>query len=292
MTILAFGESQTSQKAIWTDEKIPGETAQEYKLDDRGMVSSIKIPTLEYFIVKSEKATPIVIVCPGGGYNILAHTHEGTAIVKWLNDNKISAAILRYRVPNNPNGALQDIQRAIRIVRKNAKELNIHADKIGVIGFSAGANLCARASTNYDIKTYEPIDEIDIVSARPDFTMLIYPAYCDKQGNERRWLKKEKNPNADLNTQYALADDLKVTKDTPPVFIAQTLDDRNYIDSSIAYFIAAKRAKVPVNLHIFAEGGHGYGLAKNRGLLVSEWSNLAKDWLNDLMKKKKSNKTE
>ncbi len=290
LTTFVFAQSQNAPEAIWPEGKMQGTTAQEYKLDKRGMVSSLKTPTLEYFLTKSEKPTQLVIVCPGGGYQILAHSHEGTDIAKWLNQNGISAAILRYRVPNNPDGALQDIQRAIRIVRKNADKLNIQSNKIGVIGFSAGANLCARASTNYDKKTYEPVDEIDVVCARPDFTMLIYPAYCDKQGNERRWQKKQKDPNADLNTRYALADELKVTKDTPPVFIAQTLDDKNYIDSSIAYFIAAKSVGVPANLHIFDKGGHGYGLAKNRELLVGEWPKLAADWLKDLSKYEKNAK--
>ncbi len=290
LSTFVFGQSQAALEAIWPEGKMRGTTAEEYKLDKRRMISSLKTPTLEYFLVKSENPTQFVVVCPGGGYSILAHTHEGTDIVKWLNENGVSAAILRYRVPNNPNGALQDIQRAIRIVRKNADKLNIDSDKIGVMGFSAGANLCARASTNYGKKTYEPIDEIDTISARPDFTMLIYPAYCDKQGNERRWQKKQKDPNADLNTRYALADELKVTNDTPPVFIVQTLDDKSYIDSSVAYFIAAKSAGVSANLHIFAKGGHGYGLAKNRGLLVGEWPKLAADWLKDLSKCEKDAK--
>ncbi len=280
---LVSAQAESSYTPIWQEGKMQGESAKEYKINKRGMVSAVKTPTIEYFTVKSDKPTPIVIICPGGGYEILAHTHEGTDITKWLNDNGISAAILRYRVPNYPDEALQDIQRAIRLVRSEAKNLNIAPDKIGVIGFSAGANLAARASTNSDKKMYEPTDDIDKISARPDYTLLIYPAYCDEQGNNRRWLKQKKNPNADYNQKFEIAKNLNISKDNPPVFIAQTLDDV-YVDAAISYFLAAKEKGAEVSLHIFDKGRHGYGLAKDKGLLVSQWPNLAAEWIKDVTK--------
>ena len=270
---------------IWPTGKMPGTSAPEYKLNERKMVSAIKTPTLELFLVKSDKPTAFVIVCPGGGYNILAHSHEGVQIAEWLNSIGVSAGILRYRVPQNPDGALQDIQRTIKIVRQNADKTywNIDPKKVGVIGFSAGANLCARASTNYKIPTYERIDNMDVLfSARPDFTMLIYPAYCDKQGNDRRWNKAKVDFNADNSVLYKIADNLPIDKKTPPVFIAQSLDDKNYINAALAYFLEAKRNGVPANLHIFESGGHGYGLADGRYSskgIRSAWPKLAEEWM-------------
>lgn len=272
---------------IWPSGKMPGTSAPEYKLNERKMVSAIKTPTLELFLVKSDNPTPFVIVFPGGGYNILAHSHEGVQIAEWLNSIGVSAGILRYRVPQNPEGALQDAQRAIKIVRQNADKVywNIDPNKVGVIGFSAGANLCARLSTNYKKLAYDRIDNIDVTksnSARPDFTMLIYPAYCDEQGNERRWNKTKVDFDADYNKLYQIAKNLPVDKKTPPAFIAQSLDDKNYINAGIAYFLALKKAGVKANLHVFESGGHGYGLADGKYSgkgIRSAWTTLAQDWL-------------
>lgn len=286
-TLFADETKKENVYMIWPSGKMPGTSAPEYKLNERKMVSAIKTPTLELFLVKSDVPTPFVIVFPGGGYNILAHDHEGVQIAEWLNSIGVSAGILRYRVPQNPEGALQDAQRAIKVVRQNADKVywNIDPQKIGVIGFSAGANLCARLSTNYKKLAYDRIDNIDVTrsnSARPDFTMLIYPAYCDEQGYERRWNKTKVDFKADYNKLYKIAKNLPIDKKTPPVFIAQSLDDKNYINAGIAYFLEAKRVGVPANLHIFEKGGHGYGLADGRYSgkgIQSAWTKLAEDWL-------------
>lgn len=173
-------------------------------------------------------------------------------------------------------GALMDAQRAIRTARANAKEWNVDPNKIAVMGFSAGASLSARASTNYEKKLYQPIDNIDGLSARPDGTILIYPAYCDEPGNEKRW-KSSKNPGHDYNGMYRLAGELPVTKDTPPAFIVQTLDD-GLVNSAISYFLALKELKVPASVHIFQSGGHGYALRK-LDKPVDEWKDLLATWL-------------
>ena len=207
---------------------------------------------------------------------MLAYGHEGTEIAEWLNSKGIPALVLKYRVPNNPNGALMDAQRAIRTARANAKEWNIDPEKIAIMGFSAGASLSARASTRYGEKLYEPVDAADLLSARPDGTILVYPAYCDEAGNEKRW-KKSTRQRRDYNGMYEIAQELPVTKDTPPAFIVQTLDD-GLVNSAISYFLALKELKVPASVHIFQSGGHGYALRK-LDKPVDEWKNLLGTWL-------------
>ena len=174
---------------IWGEGQMQGRAAQSDALNERNMFCAVKTPTLELFLAKTDKPTGMVVIAPGGGYQILAYPHEGVQIAQWLNSCGISAAVLKYRVPNFPQEALADIQRAIRLARANAQKWNVKPDKIAVLGFSAGANLCARASTNYTKNAYTPLDETDKLSARPDATFLIYPAYCDQMGNERRWNK-------------------------------------------------------------------------------------------------------
>ena len=246
---------------LWPEGKMPGKSAAEPE--------SSKIE--DTWIGKK-----VVVVCPGGGYGVIAYGHEGTEIAEWLNSHGVSALVLKYRVPNNPMGALMDAQRAIRTARANAKEWNVDPNKIAVMGFSAGASLSARASTNYEKKLYQPIDNIDGLSARPDGTILIYPAYCDEPGNEKRW-KNSKNPGHDYNGMYRLAGELPVTKDTPPAFIVQTLDD-GLVNSAISYFLALKELKVPASVHIFQSGGHGYALRK-LDKPVDEWKDLLATWL-------------
>jgi len=202
---------------------------------------------------------PAVIICPGGGYSVLALDLEGTEIAAWLNSQGISAFVLQYRVPQKRDGALQDAQRAIRIVRSRAKEFNLNPDEIGIMGFSAGASLSARLNSRYNDALYTPLDHADAVSAKPDFCVLIYPAYLDSGSN---------------NT---LAPELKLQPDNSPVFIFQTSDDP-YGNSALVMASALRQAKVPVELHLYAEGGHGYGLRS--GKAVSQiWPALLADWL-------------
>jgi len=285
---VAAANAQTGENKIkiWPEGKMPGTSAPEFTLDERGRVASVKTPMLELFLVKSQKPAPFVIVCPGGGYNKLA-PHEGNKIAKKLNESGISAAVLYYRVPQNPDGALADALRAIRIARQNSLPEYWNIGKIGIMGFSAGANLSARASTNYAKNVYEAIDNMDNLSARPDFTLLIYPAYCDKPSNDKRWNKTKQDPAADYNTLYRLADNLDINKKTPPVFIEQSIDDKAYINAALAYFLAAKRAGVRADMHIFGKGGHGYGLAdgeSGKKGLHSAWPALAAEWIKEIAK--------
>ena len=201
---------------------------------------------------------------------------SGIEIAEALVKNGISAAVLAYRVPENRDGALMDAQRAIRYVRAHAKDFNINPDKVAIMGFSAGANLSARASTQFDAVAYKAADAIDKFSAKPNLTGLIYPAYCDNQNFEKRWYGIRSDEQA-YDKKYALAPDLKISKDTPPAFLVETQPDP-YVDASIAYYLALKKAGIPACLHLFDKGKHGYGL-RNKTDLVSQWFDLYVKWL-------------
>ena len=228
-------------------------------------LTNVTNPSLLVFEPEDSKNNGIgIIVCPGGGYNILAADLEGYEIAEWLNTLGYTAFVLHYRVPNKQEGALNDIQRAIKLVKSKAKEFNLNSDTIGVMGFSAGGSLCARASTRFTENTYQKIDEIDTFSSRPDFTVLIYPAYLDK-GKDK-----------------SITPELTITKDTPPFFIFATADDV-YGNSALVMAVALRDAKVPVDLHFLNEGGHGYGLRKGN-VAAETWPNLLKGWLEALFK--------
>jgi len=226
-------------------------------------ISEVTDPAMEVFLPNpAESNRSAVIICPGGGYQILAYDLEGTEIAAWLNKLGYTAFILQYRVPEKKAGALQDIQRAIRIAKSNSLKWNIDADKIGVMGFSAGGSLSARAATLFNRKTYIPVDRSDSLSCRPSFMMLIYPA------------------SLDLGPDHTLTPELEMSKDVPPAFIFQTADDP-YGNSSLVMAAAMRNAKLPVELHMLADGGHGYGLRP--GMTAAEtWPVMAGNWLRHL----------
>ncbi len=206
-----------------------------------------------------------VIICPGGGYHILAIDLEGYEIAQWLSQLGYTAFVLQYRVPQKQKGALMDAQRAIRIVRSKAGQWNINPEKIGVLGFSAGGNLAARAATLYQVQTYPPIDKIYKLSCKPNFSILIYPAYLDKGENQ------------------TLTPELKVNKNTPPMFLFATADDK-HANSALVMTAALRNAGVPVELHLLASGGHGYGLRPGNKA-AETWPLLAKKWLETILSK-------
>jgi acetyl esterase/lipase len=233
-------------------------------------LSNVSNPTISVYRPSKQKDTgAAVVVCPGGGYYILAMDLEGTETCEWLNSLGITAVLLKYRVPAReglPRHAppLQDVQRAFGIVRHNAVKWGIDPNRIGVMGYSAGAHLSASISTNFDKRTYEPIDAADQVSCRPDFTMLIYPAYLV--------VKEEGNK---------IAPELPVTKNTPPTLLIQTQDDEIPVESSLFYYLALKNAGVPSEMHLYPKGGHGYGLRKIEGS-ISTWPKRVEEWLRTL----------
>jgi acetyl esterase/lipase len=230
------------------------------------IVHNVSVPTLQIYKAPHPVAdAPTVIVCPGGGYAIEAIEHEGWEIAQRLNDGGINAAVLKYRLPNRDSdhplalAPLQDAQRAIRLLRFHASEYGFDPHKIGIMGFSAGGHLAALTSNERE-GAYPAGDAADAVSARPDFTALIYPAYLDTNGKPE------------------LASDIHVTKETPPAFIVMTMDDPIKVESAIAYALACKATGASAELHVWPKGGHGYGLrSKDPGLKT--WPDLLVAWL-------------
>ena len=250
---------------LWPEGRTPLKTSDAPETADPGKdnilrVSNVNVPTLTVFPAKDTgKPNPAVMICPGGGYGILAWDLEGTEMAQWLNGLGVSAFVLKYRVPNNRDGALCDAQRAMGLIRSKAQAFNIDPKRLGIMGFSAGAHLSVRTSTTFEKRFYEAVDDADKQPSRPDFALIIYPAYLNGEG-------------------YKMAPELPVTAQVPPTFLLQAEDDGPYVDSSLAYMIALKAAKVPAELHLFPDGGHGYGLRK-KGKATDVWPEIAAAWL-------------
>ncbi len=204
-----------------------------------------------------------VIVCPGGGYGILAIDKEGTEVLAWLNKIGVTGILLKYRVPRQRDAALQDAQRAVGLVRSRAAEWQIDAKRIGILGFSAGGHLAARVATNYGTRAYQAVDAADAVSCRPDFAILIYPAY----------LTTKADAALDAKT-------LPVDAKTPSTFLAVAGSDR-FTPGSLHYFMALRAAKVSSELHVYQFGGHGCGLRRTEANLTG-WPVQCRAWLEGL----------
>lgn len=234
-------------------------------------LGNVTRPTLTIYTPSSgpSKPGPAILVCPGGAYHILAMDLEGTEVCDWLNSIGITAGLLKYRVPPRAGqadyvAALQDAQRALGLMREQAKEWNIDPKHIGVLGFSAGGHLSASLSTNYEKRSYDRVDGADEASCRPDFTVLIYPAYLSAKGEG-----------------HSLRNELKVSANTPPAFIVQTQDDGVGVNNSLDYYLALTKASVPAELHLYPTGGHGYGLRRSEKP-VSHWPVHVAQWMRQM----------
>ncbi len=218
---------------------------------------------------KASDTGTAVIVFPGGGYRVLAMDLEGTEVCQWLNSIGITAVLLKYRVPEAADlpryaAPLEDAQRATRLVRAHADEWGFKADRIGILGFSAGGHLAAVLSSKTGDRSYEPIDKFDEGSCRPDFAILIYPAYLSVRDEGEQ-----------------LAPEVATSSQTPPTFIVQAEDDRPFIGGTLLYYRALQLARVPAELHVFPSGGHGYGLRPSSAR-VTGWPRLAAEWVHSL----------
>ncbi|SIN96275.1 Acetyl esterase/lipase [Singulisphaera sp. GP187] len=228
-------------------------------------ITDVTRPTITVYRPKPEQNTgAAVLICPGGAYKILAYNKEGTEVAEWLNTLGVTAVVLKYRVPAHAGrerheAPIQDAQRALRLIRHRAQEWKLDPDRIGVLGFSAGGHLAALLSTDSMPRTYELGDDADRLSSRPNFTLLVYPAYLATKDD-------------------ALAPPVKVDAQTPPTFLVQTEDDGVRVESSIVYYLALKQANVPVEMHLYPRGGHGYGLRPSKDL-VSSWPLRAEAWM-------------
>lgn len=229
-------------------------------------LGNVSTPTLTVYRPTGANSGAAVVVFPGGGYQILAIDLEGTEVCDWLNGIGVTCVLVKYRVPNSgpfpaSPAALQDAQRAMGLVRQHASEWGIDPARVGVLGFSAGGHLSAALSTHFDTRLYAPVDAADDMSCRPDFAVVVYPGYLALPDQQMA-------PNAEITP----------TKQTPPTFIVQSQDDPVHVENATNYFLQLKRAGVATELHIYAEGGHGYGLRRT-ALPVTRWPDAVQGWL-------------
>jgi len=232
-------------------------------------------PTLTVYAPKGKNTGAAVVVIPGGGFEVLAIDLEGTEVCDWLTAKGITCVLLKYRVPSEPfdwrcdcrpdnlttpTRSLEDLQRTMGLVRRHAKEWHIDPHKVGVLGFSAGGYLAAEISTKYQKRLYAPLDDADKENARPDFAVLVYPGHLATDSDSL-------NPN------------VPVTGDTPPTFLVQAEDDHvDGVQQVKVYYAALKKAGVPVEMHLYAEGGHAFGLRPSR-FPITGWPALVEAWL-------------
>lgn len=249
---------------------------------DNGRVYSVNTPTLTVFPTATPRAvSTAVIICPGGGYDHLSAENEGAAIARWFNSIGVTAFVLRYRLVEYGHPApLRDVLRAVRLVRSRAAEFVINPAHIGVLGASAGGHLAACAGTIFDAPEGRTGAELDKVSARPDFIILLYAVISMKEPNvhlgSRRALL-----GANLSPELLdhLSPELQVTKDSSPAFIVHTEEDRSVSDfNSIDFYKALHQARVPVEMHLYEKGPHGFGLRKDLGQ-TSEWPKRCEEWM-------------
>lgn len=233
-------------------------------------LGDVSEPMLTVYPADEQKNTgAAVMVCPGGGYNILAYDLEGSEVCEWLNSIGVTGILLKYRVPRPagegradgpPVGPLMDAQRALSIVREHAQEWGIRSDRIGVLGFSAGGNLAARLATNFETRAYDLLEEVDKISCRPDFAVLIYPAYLYEEGDE------------------LIAPNLPISDRTPPMFLTMAFDDRVGPENILRMGIALKRQEIPAEVHLYPTGGHGYGLRPSEHQATT-WPARCEAWM-------------
>lgn len=236
-----------------------------------------------YLPAKDKNSGTAVVVCPGGGYGFLAMGHEGKDVAIWFNDNGIACIVLKYRLPNDTImenksiGPLQDAQEAIRTCKRKAKEWGINPNKIGIMGFSAGGHLASTASTHFIEKVYD----CDTTSARPEFSILIYPVISLKQGMTHGGSRKNllgDSPDQALIDHFS--NETQVNSLTPPAFLVHSIDDGAVpCENSIEYSLALKKNNVPVELHLYQQGGHGYGLAPANKGTEHTWPDACITWL-------------
>lgn len=238
-------------------------------------VTNVTRPTMTVYAPEGKSGGAAVLVIPGGGFQILAIDFEGTEICDWLTSKGITCVLLKYRVPSEPYvwkcdcrphnlstsvPSLQDVQRAMRLVRFHAAQWHIDSHKVGVLGFSAGGYLAAEISTNFERRLYTPVDAADKESSRPDFAMPIYPGHL-------------------VTVDGQLNPHVPVSSKTPPTFLVQAEDDDvDGVHQSLVYYAALAKAHVPVEMHLYEHGGHAFGLRQTK-FPITEWPRLAEAWL-------------
>jgi len=246
--------------------------------------NNVSRPTMTIYTPAGVNTGAAVMVLPGGGYQFLAMDLEGTEVCDWLTSQGITCVLLKYRVPESgptyrdgkryyppvPT-ALQDAQRTLSLIRKNARAYGVNPNRIGVVGFSAGGHLAAALSTSFAKRAYRAVDAADAISCRPDFAIIGYPGHI--------WAHEDEDEGSRDASDLKLRQDIKVSSQTPPTFIVHAEDDTtDSVQQSLAYYIALKEAGVPAEMHIYATGGHAFGVRPTK-LPISDWPKLAEKWL-------------
>jgi acetyl esterase/lipase len=251
--------------------------------------NDVSRPTMTVYEAKGRNTGAAVVVFPGGGYRVLAMDLEGTQICDWLTSRGITCVLLKYRVPGSGpwwddehhrrvypkvQTALQDAQRTLGLVRQHAVQWHVDPHKVGVIGFSAGGHLVAAVSTHFAQRTYAPVDAADRLSCRPDFAIALYPGHL--------WMHEDEDPTTRDETDLSLRPDIVVRADSPPTFLLQAEDDHvDGVEQSLAYYVALQKAGVPTEMHLYAQGGHAFGLRTSK-LPIARWPRLVETWLGTL----------
>jgi len=268
---VALGAEPAATIKLWPN-KPPGDTKDvgpEKWSNNNRTLTNVSTPDLAIYRPDASKDTHVaIVVCPGGGFTNLAMQHEGIQVAQWLNSIGVTAAVLKYRVPAREGmprhlAGFQDGQRAMSIVRSKASEFYIDPNRIGIMGFSAGGQVAADVETNFDKRAYDTVDDADKVSTRPDFAILVYPGGIVPRNS---------------TTVGELSPDVRVTDKAPPTMLVVADNDPG-VKNSVYMYLALKNAKVPAEMHIYAEGGHGFGMNPGKGPHTT-WTQRVEDWLN------------
>jgi len=251
--------------ALGPEKELPRKTEKDAKC-----ITNVTEPTITVYPAEHPNGTA-VLVCPGGGYSVLSIENEGTQACEWLNKQGVAAVLLKYRVPQgkqkDPSAApLQDAQRAMGLVRHHAVEWGIRPDRVGILGFSAGGHLAIMTSLHPNERTYEPDAALDVTDATPSFCVPVYPAYLVEKENT-----------------FALKPEIKVTEKAPPICIIHGGEDKGVTSSSASalLYLEYKKLSIPAELHIFAKGGHAFGM-KKAGNPVNDWPERVQGWMKSM----------
>ena len=284
----SYAQNKPMEMVLYPENKVPGNVPgpDEEKSESNGgilRVSKIKTPTLTAYLPPADKANgTAVVICPGGGYSIVAIDHEGFKVAEKFNEMGVAAFVLKYRIPDTKNqtdpsiAPLQDAQQAILTVRTNAKKWNVDPERIGIMGFSAGGHLASTAGTHFERSL---IDNPDHISVRPDFMILIYPVIsADIAITHSGSFKNLLGPNASAEQLNLYSNEKQVTAKTPPTFLVHASDDGGVSpNNSIVFYQALLKNKIPAELHIYQNGGHGFGM--HNTTTKDEWMERCKNWL-------------
>lgn len=286
--------AQNTLIPLWPNDRIPNriESNEKEVQEVNGIIriSKVQEPSIEVFLPSKSNATgKAMLIFPGGGYHILAYDWEGTDIAKFLNGKGIAGIVVKYRLPtseslkNKHNVPLIDAQRAIRLVRSRAAEWNINPSEIGIMGFSAGGHLASTLGTRFNEEVYVSIDDVDKLSARPDFMALIYPVITFTQSSKHQGSETAligENPDVALKEYFS--NELHVTLDTPPTFLVHASDDKGVpVENSLLFYKALNDKVVSVTVHIYPKGGHGFSLARKDAHLRG-WTERLFEWMESL----------